>query len=150
MTLMKEKIMVSKIVLIFTILFGVGQISAVPHIDSIKWGAIQVSDDNKEIQVYHNVKIWPTKSCKWNWKETGTQHVPGIQIADVREFIDMVDIVILTRGMSLALQVPQATIDYVKKQGKQCYVGQTEEMIILYNQLSAAGKKVGGLFHSTC
>jgi len=125
------------------------QVKSAPHIDDIKWGEIIVSFDNKK-HVYHDAKLWTTKSKEWNWRETGTHHVPGIQIADLKEFIDEVDIVILTRGMDLVLQVPQATVDYVKAKGKQCHVGETKEMVTLYNALITEGKKVGGVFHSTC
>jgi hypothetical protein len=125
------------------------QLQAAPHIHNIKWGEINVSYDNKNY-VYHDARLWPAQSKEWNWQETGTHHVPGIQIADLKEFIDEVDIVVLTRGMDLVLQVSQATIDYVKSKGKECYVGETKEMVKLYNTLIKAGKKVGGLFHSTC
>jgi hypothetical protein len=125
------------------------QAKAAPHIDSIKWGEIIVSHSNKK-QAYRDAKLWPEKSKEWDWKEAGTRHVPGIQIADLKEFIDQVDIVVLTRGMDLVLQVPQTTIDYVRAQGKECHVGQTKQMVELYNKLVGEGKKVGGLFHSTC
>ena len=79
-------------------------------------------------------------------------HKPGVQIADVQKFINLseVDVVILTRGMDCVLQVPQRTVDWLEKQGKRVYVGQSEEMVKKYNELIAQGKKVGGLFHSTC
>lgn len=83
-------------------------------------------------------------------EKTGTQHVPGIQPADLYEFIDQVDEVILTRGVEHVLQVPQETIDYVKSKGKECHTGQTADMVELFNTLVDQGKKVGGVFHSTC
>ncbi len=124
-------------------------VSQSPRIVSIKWGEIQVSDNNK-ICTYRDAKLSPEKSRAWDWNKTGTRHVPGIQIADIQEFIDEVDVVVLTRGMDLVLQVPQETIDYVKSKGKECHVGQTEDMVRKYNELVKKGKKVGGVFHSTC
>jgi len=120
-----------------------------PIITHIEWGKIKVLHNGKEYQ-YRDCKLWPKGSKEWDWRETGTHHVPGIQIADLQEFIDKVDVVILTRGMDLDLQVPQETIDYVKNRGKECHVGETKKMVELYNTLVKEGKKVGGLFHSTC
>ncbi len=120
-----------------------------PLIKTLSWGEIVVEQNNEEFR-YRDCKIWPEVSKEWNWKETGTQHSPGIQIADLKEFIDKVDIVILSRGTLLVLKVPQETIDYVKKAGKECIVGQTAAMVDKYNELAKQGKKVGGLFHSTC
>ncbi len=125
------------------------QISYQPIIEHIKWGEIIVKNNDDSI-TYRDVKLWPNHSREWNWKETGTRHNPGIQIADIQEFIDKVDVVILTRGIDLVLQVPQETIDYAKQQDKEVHVGQTEKMVELYNELVTQGKKVGGVFHSTC
>jgi len=120
-----------------------------PIIKLIEWGKMVVDLNNKKY-VYRDCKVAPGKATEWNWKLTGTQHHPGVQITDFQEFIHDVDIVILSRGMDLILEVPQETIDYVKGLNKQCFVGQTQEMVVLYNKLVAEGKKVGGLFHSTC
>ncbi len=120
-----------------------------PIIVDAQWAKITVKDNGKEL-VYEDVKLWPGRSKKWDWTESGTHHNPGIQIADIQEFINNVDAVILTRGMNLVLQVPQATIDYAKNLGKQVYVGQTQDMVKKYNELVKQGIKVGGVFHSTC
>ena len=124
-------------------------IQSSPIIIDAQWAKITVKDNGKEL-VYEDVKLWPGRSRKWDWTESGTHHNPGIQIADIQEFINNVDAVILTRGMDLVLQVPQATIDYAKKLGKQVYVGQTQDMVKKYNELVKQGIKVGGVFHSTC
>ena len=89
------------------------------RIESLEWGALKVSDGH----VYKDAQLWPGHSCNWDWKKTGTHHVPGIQIEDLAVFIDHVDIVILTRGMNSALQAPQATMDYITEKGKVCHVG---------------------------
>lgn len=116
-------------------------------------GQLIIFDDYKAFQ-YKDVVIWvgatQAHAKEWNWTLSNTRHRPGIQIADIEEFIDQVDEVILTRGVDSVLQVPQATIDWVRSKGKVCHVGETPEMIELYNRLVDQGKKVGGLFHSTC
>ncbi len=114
-----------------------------------------VTQDSKESTYSGRIKdavLNPSGSQAWDWSITSMHHKPGVQIIDVQRFIDLaaVDIVILTRGMDNVLQVPQHTIDWVKQQGKECHVGQTEEMVKKYNALVAQGRKVGGLFHSTC
>ncbi len=131
-----------------TIMASSSSMSA-PHIKSISWGKLVITDKGKDT-VYKDAKVWSSQAKAWNWKATGTEHVPGIQIADIEEFIKDVDEVILTRGMHLVLQVPQETIKFVTDKGKKCHVGQTEEMVQLYNTLVSQGKKVGGVFHSTC
>lgn len=117
------------------------------------WGKLIVYV-NGVPQDFKDVKVWVgsqnAQATAWDWKKTGTQHVPGIQPADLDEFIDQVDEVILTRGVEHVLQIPQATIDYVKSKGKVCHVGQTADMIELFNKLVDQGKKVGGVFHLTC
>jgi hypothetical protein len=117
------------------------------------WGKLVVYI-NQVPQEFKDVKVWvghkDVQAKEWNWKATGTQHVPGIQPADLDEFIDQVDEVILTRGVERVLQVPQQTVDYVKSKGKVCHIGETPDMIELFNRLVDQGKKVGGVFHSTC
>jgi hypothetical protein len=117
------------------------------------WGKLTVYV-NKMSQEFKDAKVWVgsqnAQAKEWDWKKTGTQHAPGIQPADLYEFIDQVDEVILTRGVEHVLQVPQETIDYVKSKGKECHAGQTADMIELFNTLVDQGKKVGGVFHSTC
>uniref|UniRef100_A0A8B9KS29 Adipogenesis associated, Mth938 domain containing n=1 Tax=Astyanax mexicanus TaxID=7994 RepID=A0A8B9KS29_ASTMX len=46
--------------------------------------------------------------------------------------------------------VPPSTVDYVKKQGVDVKVLQTEKAVKEYNILAGQGAKVGGVFHSTC
>lgn len=115
-----------------------------------RWGKLIVHVDEKP-QEFKDVKVWigfrNAQAKEWDWKKTGTQHVPGIQPADLEDFINQVDEVILTRGVERILQVPQATIDYVQSKGKKCHVGDTPDMIELFNRLADQGKKVGGVFH---
>jgi len=121
----------------------------VPVIKSIEWGKILVTHNGSQYQ-YRDAKLWPEKSKVWNWGETNTHHVPGIQVADLKEFIDDVDVVILTRGMDLALQIAPETVAYLNNIKKEYHIGETKEMVQLYNKLVKEGKRVGGVFHSTC
>lgn len=47
-------------------------------------------------------------------------------------------------------EVPASTVDYLKKNGIEVLVLQTEKAVAEYNALAAQGVKVGGVFHSTC
>ncbi|NWS98700.1 AAMDC protein, partial [Mionectes macconnelli] len=78
-------------------------------------------------------------------------HSPGVQPADLEEVVKKgVKTVVIGRGMSEALQVPASTVDYLKENGIDVLVLQTEKAVAEYNTLAAQGVRVGGVFHSTC
>jgi hypothetical protein len=37
---------------------------------------------------FKDAKVFPGGAREWDWRETGTRHVPGIQPADVQELIE--------------------------------------------------------------
>lgn len=123
--------------------------SAEPIITRIEWGKITILHNDQE-KTYKDAKLEPKGANSWNWKTTGTKHTPGIQVADIQDLVDHVDIVLLTQGMDLVLEVPHETIQYATDLGKEVHVGQTRDMVLLYNDLIAQNKRVGGVFHSTC
>lgn len=95
--------------------------------------------------------MWPGGSRAWDWRETGTDHHPGVQPADLEEVLQKgVSTLVIGRGMSEALQVPSSTVDFVRQRGVELIVLQTEKAITEYNNLVGQGAKVGGIFHSTC
>ena len=99
---------------------------------------------------YKDAKLFPGGSREWDWRETGTGHVPGIQPADVQELLEHgAKVIVLSRGMLQCLQVPSETLDFLKEQNIPAHVLPTEEAVELYNQL-ADKEPVGGLFHTTC
>src|SRR5258708_28296046 len=53
-----------------------------PRIKDASWGKLEVED---KAEPYKDAKLFPGGSCEWNWRETGTAHRPGIQIADAQE-----------------------------------------------------------------
>ena len=98
-----------------------------------------------------DVKLWPGGGRAWDWRETNTQHVPGIQVADLAEIIDHgASVIVLSRGMQLVLQTPPETIAWLDQLGLKYHVLETREAAKLYNELAGQGVAVGGLFHSTC
>lgn len=95
-------------------------------------------------------KLYPGGGRPWDWRETGTEHVPGIQPADVAELLDHgARVVVLSRGMQARLQVQAQTLELLEAKGVRVYVEDTPKAVDLYNEL-AATQPVGGLFHSTC
>ncbi|XP_064024848.1 mth938 domain-containing protein isoform X1 [Pogoniulus pusillus] len=119
-----------------------------PEIASLSWGQMKVKGCST---TYKDCKVWPGGSRTWDWRETGTNHSPGVQPADLEEVVKKgVKTLVIGRGMSEALQVPPSTVDYLKKNGIDVLVLQTEKAVEEYNALAAQGVKVGGVFHSTC
>lgn len=117
-----------------------------PEISSIKWG--ELTTGNRE--TYKDAKLWPGGSREWDWNETGTQHVPGIQPADVEELLENgSDTVILSQGFHERLQVCPETKDMLDNEKVDYYILQTEEAVSKYNELRDS-KAVGALIHSTC
>ena len=56
-----------------------------PQIAHVSWGRLEVEG---KAEPYKDAKLFPGGSREWNWRETGTEHVPGIQPADVQELLD--------------------------------------------------------------
>ena len=52
-----------------------------PRIVDVSWGRLEVEG---KAEPYKDAKLFPGGSGEWNWRETGTAHKPGIQIADVQ------------------------------------------------------------------
>lgn len=118
-----------------------------PQITSIKWGKIEVA----ELSDFKDAKLWPGGGRVWDWGETGTRHVPGIQVADAQELIEKgAEVLVLSQGMQLALHTAPETIDYLDSLDIEYHVLETKDAVQRYNDLVMEGVKVGGLFHSTC
>jgi hypothetical protein len=116
----------------------------------VSWGTMQVIHEDGSVHNYKDCKVFPSGSKPWDWRQTGTKHVPGIQVSDIEELIDQADIIILSRGVQGVLQTKPDTIAYLKNKGKEYYIELTEEAVNLYNNLTKSGKRVAALFHSTC
>jgi hypothetical protein len=118
-----------------------------PRIKHVSWGRLDVEG---EAQPYKDAKLFPGGSREWNWRETGTNHLPGIQPADIQELLDHgARVVVLSRGMKECLHVPPETLDFLKTRQITAHVLPTPDAVQLYNQL-AEREPVGGLFHTTC
>lgn len=117
-----------------------------PRITHISWGRMDVETLGRG----KDFKLYPGGGRAWDWTETGTRHVPGIQPADVLELLDRgSQVIVLTRGMQLVLRTCPETLALLRERGIPVHVEETRAAVALYNRL-AAGTPVGGLFHSTC
>lgn len=117
-----------------------------PRITHISWGKMEVEG----LGLGKDFKLYPGGGRDWDWNETGTRHVPGIQPSDVMELLDQgSEIIVLTRGMELVLQTCPETLILLEERGIVVHVEETRAAVELYNRL-AESQAVGGLFHSTC
>ncbi len=99
---------------------------------------------------FKDAKLFPGGAREWDWNETGTRHVPGIQLADVEELLDRgATVIVLSRGIEGRLQVRDETLSALRDRSVAVHVLQTEEAVRVYNDLRQT-EAVGGLFHSTC
>ncbi len=118
-----------------------------PRITHISWGRIEVEG---QPHAFKDAKLFPGGAREWDWNETGTRHVPGIQPADVQELLDHgARAIVLSRGMLKQLHVSPETLEELKQKGIEVHVLPTKEAVGLYNKLREQ-QPVGGLFHSTC
>ena len=119
-------------------------------ITDLSWGEIEVTIQG-EAHHFRDCKLWPGGAKEWDWNETGTQHNPGIQVADLEGVLRKdVDVLILSRGQNKRLQVKNETEEYLRESDVDYHVAETREAVKLFNQLAKKGKRVGGLFHTTC
>jgi hypothetical protein len=117
-----------------------------PRITHLSWGRIEVDGTH----TFKDAKLFPGGSREWDWRETGTEHVPGIQPADVEELLEHgASVIVLSRGMLERLQVCQQTLELLDNHNIRTRVLPTKEAVRVYNDLQAT-ECVGGLFHSTC
>jgi hypothetical protein len=100
---------------------------------------------------YKDAKLWPGGSREWNWDETGTRHVPGVQLADVEELLAHgARSVVVGRGMHGRLEVADETRAALAERGVALHAAPTPEAVETYHRLRDAGPEVGALIHTTC
>lgn len=118
---------------------------ASPVVDAFSWGRLEIGG-----RLFKDAKIFPGGARAWDWNETGTRHVPGVQVNDAIELVDRgAEVLVLSRGVDRVLLVPEATVDALRARGVEVHVAPTPEAIDLYNRLCAT-RRVGALLHSTC
>jgi hypothetical protein len=118
-----------------------------PRVTHISWGRMEVEGVDGP---FKDAKLFPGGARAWDWRETGTEHEPGIQPADVEELLEHgATAVVLSKGFDERLRVTRETLRMLEDRGVSAHVRQTEEAIQLYNELTET-ERVGALIHSTC
>lgn len=118
-----------------------------PRIKTVGWGHMEI----ETLGSGKDFKLWPGGGRSWDWQETGTEHSPGIQVADVEELVShSPEVVVLTRGVFSRLKVPEETVTFLEKQNIETIVTDTKRGVQIYNDHVERDIPVGGLFHSTC
>ena len=119
-------------------------------ITDLSWGSMEVSIAGEK-HMFKDCKVWPGGARAWDWGETGTNHSPGIQLTDIEEILAHgIDELVLTRGTLGRLNVCAETEEELRKQGVSYHIEKTKKAVRLFNELAKQGKRVGGVFHSTC
>jgi hypothetical protein len=119
-----------------------------PEITHFKWGVVEVEGFDAP---FKDVKLYPGGVRPWDWSETGTKHVPGIQPDDVTDLLNHgATVVVLAKGVQERLQTMDITLAHLGARMVTVHVLQTERAVEKYNELAAAGERVGALIHSTC
>ncbi len=117
-----------------------------PRIESLAWGQIEIGG----FLPFRDAKVYPGGAREWDWTETGTHHVPGIQPVDVEELLRQgARVVVLSRGQQQRLQVAPETLELLKDRGIEVHVLETRQAVDLFNRLRQK-QAVAGLFHTTC
>jgi hypothetical protein len=117
-----------------------------PRITALAWGKIEVEGAG----TFRDAKVFPGGAREWNWRETGTEHTPGIQPADVRELLNHgATTIVLSQGVLKRLGICPETLELLKQQGVDVRVLPTHDAVNLYNELRET-EQIAGLFHTTC
>lgn len=118
-----------------------------PAITHLSWGRVEVEGQQR---VFKDVKLFPGGAREWNWRETGTEHAPGVQPADVEELLEMgAELIVFSRGMDGRLQVQPETLRLLEEKRISYRVEKTDQAVRIYNELRRQ-KPVAALIHSTC
>ncbi len=124
--------------------------SIVTLISALSWGRMEITTGGQAMQ-FKDCKVWPGGAANWNWKETGTDHQPGIQLADLAELLEKgVDVLVMGCGVQSRLGVCPETEAELNRRGIEFHRLDTRKAVALYNDLARQGRKAGGIFHSTC
>ncbi len=117
-----------------------------PRIMALAWGKIEVEGAG----TFRDAKLFPGGAREWDWRETGTEHAPGIQPTDVHELLDhSATTIVLSQGMLRRLGICPETLKLLKRRGVRVHVLPTQGAVDLYNDLRKT-EQVAGLFHTTC
>ena len=124
-----------------------------PQLTQVKhaaWGRMEVTVGSKTLK-FRDCKVWPGGATEWDWRITNTHHQPGTQPVDIEEILENdIEAMVLSRGVLLMLRACPETEQLFRDRGIEYHIEETKKAVDLYNSLVSQGKRVGGIFHSTC
>ena len=113
-----------------------------PKITHISWGKMNIEGVGNG----RDFKLYPGGGREWDWGETNTHHVPGIQPADVEELLSHgAEVIILSRGMHLRLETAPETRQLLDERGITYHIEETKAAVALYNDPRRARGQGGWL-----
>ena len=116
----------------------------------LSWGKLQINLQGKEYN-FKDCKIWPEGASNWDWNITGTSHDTGVQPEDIKDILDQgIEVMVLSRGFDLKMKVSSATEALLQSLNIEYHIHDTEKAVERFNNLFQQGKRVGGIFHTTC
>jgi hypothetical protein len=118
-----------------------------PLVTADGWGYIEIAGLGR----LRDAKLWPGGGRAWDWHETGTEHHPGIQPEDIAELLEHdPDLVVLGCGRQGRLAVCPETLSLLQQRGLDTVCDETAAAISTYQAMTSQGRRVAGLFHTTC
>ena len=110
-----------------------------PRISFLSWGRIEVEGHPP----FKDAKIFPGGAREWDWRETGTRHVPGIQPADVQELIEHgARTVVLSKGVWERLR------EFVPKLSRSCRGRRRRRRSVLTSSAKTSRSVVYSILHA--
>ena len=140
-----------------------------PLIEELKWGFMKVEGcpPGKDFKLFPGGNITLNHSGSnpfnvafsgaenWDWRQSNTHHVPGIQPQDVEYLLEKnAKYIVLSTGMENQLKIAKETEEFLREKGMQLnidyFIKTTLDAHQCYNELAQNNKLVGALIHSTC
>lgn len=120
--------------------------STTPTIERLEWGSVHTS-----VGTFRDARLWPGGGRDWDWRETGTHHSPGVQVADLAQLLDhAVEVVVIGCGQRRRLGVTDAARQAVADAGASLEVLESSAAVARHNELVDEDVAVATLVHSTC
>lgn len=119
-----------------------------PHIDSTRYGDITIDRAR-----YRQVLIVGGRVMERDYDRLtstyGTSHRIGPwEVAELDK--GSPEVVVVGKGQSGMLRVEKTFVDHFREKGVEVIAVETPEAVRLFNEKMAEGKRVNGLFHTTC
>lgn len=112
-------------------------------VDEYHFGSITIDGKTYDSDVIiHGEKMI---NDRW-WRKEGH----NIAIEDLKDLPEKFEVLVIGNGASGVCQVPDETIEFVKRKGVEVIIQMTADATQTYNQLLSEGKDVVGAFHLTC